>query len=345
MPVPAPLTAPRRAPQVGLLLGFPDETGLWVTVSGDSVRGRPLDVLVVPRASGFWRVASSRVHARTEDGRCDVAVARATVDSVLAIPDSLIDERRPPNDRTWHEVWAAPVGTPPSSVATLTSRACLFSDTTAGLVEATFIGVEHLSFDRRSIGLDEEERFDSLWDPAATLAARLDSLPDQAHGYLPDVPLATQLEWLARCRREGAEELTGVRLESSWGIVREPGRWRLVRRFGYEFDAGLAFYECPIDFRLPSDVVGHDSLAIPIEAIYRAMPAATDAFSAPDGRVIAVMDRGRLHLFRVTAGGLGKKLGDLPLPSPTSAVLIQWTDGTHVNRWTRELMSIPSRAR
>ena len=323
----APLYAPSldstslAAPAVGLLLGFADEAGLWITVSGDSVQSRALGALVVPRSTGLWVLGSRGASQPVTNATCDVsAVHLAAVSSGGARED----------------LWAEPVTSARARPDGSPRHPCGTADPDGRRLRITFVGTDHVSLDERSIGLDREKRYDRFWDSGSTLVASLDALAD-ARGYVPDVDEQTQREWFSACRVDGADELSKLRLASSWGIIREPGRWRLVRRYGYEFDAGLAFYECQIDHRLPVEVVGHDSLAVPIDVIQRAMPTASDAFSSPGRELVVVVDRSRLHIFRAAAGRLGAKLGEVTLSSGELPVLIQWATNAQVDRWTREL--------
>lgn len=237
------------------------------------------------------------------------------------------------------EPFAAPLGAPGVRSATPPEP-----KNTSGYsaVEITFAGGAWLSTFRTTAGYTEGAAHP--WERRALEVASLDA-PSTPVGIAKVLGVDALVALRSRGERylaehpEERDRLERLPRRDSWGIVRRRGDW-VVR--GLLGSSSEVFRGCHAVFDVgvdpPARLVGPDSLPGGWSDVFRYVPRALDAFSSPDGQVIAVMTPGSLHLYAGVAGLRQRKpMAMLDLHADETAVSLQWATGVTAERWRKEL--------
>ena len=346
-----------RGQDVAFLLGQRDRTTL-IVVHGDSVVARRGPGLVVPRASGWWRVGVDMPGVEHPD--------------TTTVPDTASEsEGLPPREMNMHGeelghpacfghfVWAAPLGrmpTPPDSL-------CAEDEERAGEYAFTFVSPAILTM-YAGITTDYSYNF-----ARGTIVSTLDSvarvpLTDMhtrswAEDEVDPAPAlgvpAGDAAWEREAVRCNVEYNRGIREENddstaydyvgTW-IVRTPGRWRYERYYANTSYVGRGSESsCVVRLPVPARLTGWDRLTVPWSAIRRRVPGAMDAFTSPNGAVAIVLDSTSARVFRIEKNALGAELATIPgdpslIPSVENTTMSQWATGGASRRWEAELAGV-----
>lgn len=326
------LAFPASAQRSGVLLGLSETRTLWIAPDSTG-RVHILEndsLLLVPRATGFWKVGRVAAGAAGED-----TLARWSTDSLWAAPLDWPARRPRP---------AGP-GAPEadSAEADESEDAFGFSERHVTFVSPTQVSVtEHYESNAALPSYGNPASVDPL---EALAIAGIGTVPRDA-GLPLDTSEATRGRFHAPCARQyrqaARDEGLGLSLtfdemaswaSENWYIARGAGRWQLVRRFWVGTGAGRGFvFDCDAPYRLPARIVGHDTLRPAWGQIARQVPGATDAVASPSGDLVVVLTPDRLRAFTPRGQRLGAAVAELPVQSP-QIVMAQWATGRHVRRW------------
>lgn len=323
----ATLSQPALGQDIGLLLGLsaPSETDSlparlateWITYSrGTARKARTLAGLVIPRPSGFWRVAIVRGCAVPDAADPDDLDRVHCYDSLWTAP---ITQPVPPVI----EGWVQPCTTEyydlhfasPSSIA-LSSRlwesdcaARSFSDTYRAWVR-TYESERPVKF--ASLGAGASEAYQDAVRRALNVGTALDEPEPQG----------------PTCEAQPLEQ-------HGWRIERDSAQWRAVafQQQGSE----LCQLQQAVDWPLPAAVIGYPEPPVDWAVVSRIEPDARQAFTAPGGALLLVVAPDGIRLYAMDAAQQGTRL--LALPART-VVMAQWAMGRSVARWTRTLALI-----
>ncbi|HET9709767.1 MAG TPA: hypothetical protein VFP39_15815 [Gemmatimonadales bacterium] len=331
---------PARAHQAGLLLGYVTQSGtgrpeyrtMWLVLSPTEAH-EVADVpdIVVPRATGFWRVGTTVLCGK---------------------------------DGTHEVVWQTPIGRAPVVAGT----PCSAPDT-SGL--DTALASESAAADTSGCSADEARiLFVSPTDIADQYETKQTESCEPRGGHWQDsnevrsfdgdrVSLhdllgsaAAQAYALAITRgyQEVTQEANCPPLDTSafdlesWGIKHSRGGWHAIAMDNAV--GGECEYEHAIDPPLPPRVTGDASLIGSWTALGRAIPGLTDYFTAPSGGfVVGVTARPapgiprELVAYTATAGTPQHRLLAVPFPAQ-AIVMAQWAMGRHVAAWTSAIEGI-----
>jgi len=308
------------AQDLGLLLGVSDDyrdrrdTGFpqrfstyWITWrNGRAENVRRMEGLVVPRASGFWRLAVTRACSGTtgDEMRC--------ADTLWAAPGS----RPLPRIRAWK---------PDDPICAYRHFEILFASPTVlsvvheeGGSEACDPDTER-SYTVRTYESPEPVRFSSLGQGAA---AAFQDAAKRAINYGGAPPPQPQDEM---CHTDPEED-------ASWIVNRAATAW--IAELLQERHRGICRLSAPIKWELPTSLVGYEEAMLDSSAIGRALPGALQAFPSPGGTVALVVYRDTMRLHSLLPGALEATLLDLP---KAEVVMVQWATGRSVARWTQML--------
>lgn len=123
--------------------------------------------------------------------------------------------------------------------------------------------------------------------------------------------------------------------DSGWRIDRHGGHWAV---FAHQ---DLGYFGCSVDafvpFRLQSNVTGDNSPAPDWKRLKASVRDFRDAFVSPTKDLLMVMTGTELRFHEYAEGMPGKLLLTLPA---NPIVMVQWSTGTHVRDWTRQLRAI-----
>jgi hypothetical protein len=271
---------------------------------------------VVPRASGFWRVAVIRRCALPDAADPDDLDRVHCYDSLWTAP---IRQPIPPVI----EAWVQPCTTEyydlhfasPSYIA-LSSRlwqsdcaARGFSDTYRSWVR-TYETESGVAF--ASLGAGAGAAYQAAARRALNVGTGLDEPEPQG----------------STCEAEPLEQ-------RGWRIERDSAQWRAVvfQQQGSE----LCQLQHPVDWRMPAAVVGYREPPVGWPVVTRLEPDARQAFAAPGGALLVVVVPDGIRLYAMDAAQQGTRLLELPA---RRVVMVQWAIGRSVARWSGTLASI-----
>lgn len=317
------------AQQRGLLIAFDSDSTIWLTVSnatGDVRRGPGL---LVPRRVGFWRVGTEQTFIKRRDA-----------------PDTAGADSSELGDWYTTSLWASAVGhapvTPIDSTLPVDDWAAYGGSRT---VAVTFVGPDYFAVDD-----DLEQDGPMLAYDRTLYIGSLDSLEHVGYArrgfggrprdarLTPRVLRANFANCVRWSRQHGDIAIDAdAPGDESWGIVRAPGRWTYVRRFG--FGTGVArgnYTDCDVSIRPPSAMVGKDLLAPSWSIVKRRIPKARDAFSSPSGDLLIVLTDSAAHVYRPRGTRLGRAIFQTPVP-PGKVIMAEWATGSTIDDWTRAL--------
>jgi hypothetical protein len=304
------------AKDCGVLLGLramtrggPEYRTVWITSQNGTIElSTEGGDILVPRDTGFWRAGTRRLV--DEQWQMDVA-------------------------------WAVPANKKPSIPGLAYDEGCEGSD----FMTILFVGNTYVSFDREGGGYCE-----GAAHPWAVNWLEVFSLDDM-QGEGGCVPLSecageganTQLlvaaeQYRSGLSEEGREMLEEEPTDCSWGLIRRHGQWVLRGRLRYSFEVYRGHYadfDIPID--PPTSLVSHDELHPSWEKVKSRVPGAVDAFSSPGRDLLVVLTQSTLTAHPVAGGVIGEAAFSLELGSNEAAVMIQWAEGKHVQRWSEKI--------
>jgi hypothetical protein len=321
------LSQTASAQHVGLLLGLSEAAGndsmpaslttAWIAFDGRVARRSTLRGVVVPRATGFWRMTLIRDCDVPDTGDGDDLDRVHCYDSLWTAP---ITQPLP----TVLARWAEPCTTEyydlhfafPSYIA-LSSRlwesdcaARSFADTYRSWVR-TFESDDAVPFTTLGDGADD------AYATAARTALNV--------GTALDEPAPQD----STCAAQPLEQ-------HGWHIERDSTHWRgvLFQQQGSE----LCQVQSPVDWPMPSAVVGYAEPPVPWSVVSRLEPQAQQAFAAPGGALLLVVAPNGIRLYAFDTGPQGRRLLELPA---SRVVMVQWALGrSTVARWARILATI-----
>ncbi|NUQ19492.1 MAG: hypothetical protein HOQ09_00875 [Gemmatimonadaceae bacterium] len=356
-----------RAQDAAFLLGE-RETTVLIVVHGDSFVARRGAGLVVPLASGWWRVGVDRPGTeypelrarlyprwRVDSARADslqrwaaehphTITARDTAPTKQRERDMNIHGEELGHDACFgHVVWAVPLGEMPA----LPDSLCAPEAEPAGSYSFTFVSPSILTM-YAGITTDYSYNFTRGTIVATLDAARRHSVTtmggqhDGEHEIDPDpafgVP-AGDRAWAREALRcnlsynrglhDDAADSTETDYVGTW-IKRTPGRWRFERYYANTSYVGRGHEDvCIVRVPVPTRLTGWDRLTVPWSSVRRRYRKAIDAFTSPNGAVAIVIDSGGIRVVRLEKGALGRELGSIaPDNSMSSRV-----ESTTMSQW------------
>ncbi|TJY44307.1 hypothetical protein E5161_02660 [Cohnella pontilimi] len=113
-----------------------------------------------------------------------------------------------------------------------------------------------------------------------------------------------------------------------WGVDRNPGQWVPVIYDG-------SGDEAPLPALLPAEIVNRDTLLLSWGQIQQLEPSASDAFSY--GNLLGVRVGGAIRVYELENGTLVRQTLTFPLAAGEHIVMLQWAEGSYVDKWIREM--------
>lgn len=375
-------SVPVRAQDFALLLGEHDRT-LLITVHGDTVRARRGAGIVVPRASGWWRVGvdeptidypefRARLYPRwradsIRQDSLDRVAREQPIEPDTATHADTVEEEPATNMHGEplgqeacfaHVFWAAPLGSWP----TLPPGGCPNGEEPSGEWDVTFVSPALLA---SYVGITTDVSYNFARD---LVVVRLDSL---ARSPVSDMGVGSRdfedehdPRWgreAARCNRwynaNFMDDPDDPEPRDHIGtlIQRTPGRWRFERYYANMSYAGRGqVASCDLTIPVPASITGWDRLTVPLATLRKRFPKLLDAFTSPGSAtgtgIAVVIDTSGYRVLRVTKGVLGGELGvvpkrpDLIMWDAAVTVMAQWATGPGAARWERDLANVLTEA-
>jgi hypothetical protein len=282
---------------------------VWITSQNGEVEltAEGEDILV-PRNSGFWKIGVTR--RMDEQWQMDV-------------------------------VWAGPATEKPFIPHLEYDEGCEGSEWTTIL----FVGNNYVSFERESGGYCEGAAHP--WAVNWLEVLPIDDIQAEGgcralsecvgEGANTQLLIAAE-QYRAELTEEEREMLEDQPTDCSWGLIRRRGQWVLRGRLRYSCEAYRGHYaDFDIPLKPPATLVSHDELNPSWEKVVEKVPAAIDAFSSPGKDLLVVLTKDELTVHSVSGNDIGASVLTLTLNEEEAAVMIQWAQGTHVQRWTDDI--------
>ncbi len=125
-------------------------------------------------------------------------------------------------------------------------------------------------------------------------------------------------------------------LDESFGIVREMGRWSIKGRVYYKREGQFENQSIDLDLNIPAPnkIIFYDTLVPSWFKIKDRVPDAIDAFTSPNRDMAIIRTKGRLLIYKISPGQLGRKpLGEIPFEEGAEIVMAEWATGSYVKNW------------
>jgi hypothetical protein len=206
-----------------------------------------------------------------------------------------------------------------------------------------FLGTDFLSYEGSSDGYCEGAAHPwhvnylktvSLNDPNSEGVEISRVLPGEARTALVN----SARNYFARTRDE---RLNPDPDEKNWGVIRRRGQWILRGQLDYSAEVfrGI-FAHFDIDFKPTDRLVGFDEISIPWEKIKEMVPAARDAITSPDKKLMIALTKNRLLIYSMPDV---KKIREINLFPNEFIIMAQWADWSQVNEWNKVITDLLSR--
>ncbi len=339
-----------RAQQAGVLLGYGEQTSdsgeqyktMWIVFSPEEAHvAATVQNVIVPRATGFWRVAKTIIceyDASTEQDSARDVLWQTAIEKAPLIEQGPPCKIHKPGDSTENE------DDGPSDPAH--SHVYLCGRETGKLF---FVSPRYIA-----------EEFDA-WDGCDPRGGR-NTLRDHVRAIEKGEPISVAEIFGERsagayslaAKKGFAENSKAYNCPApdpekydlkSWNIGHVRGAWLAVASLN-EFMGECAFWY-PTDLALPKSVTGEVPKTGLWRSITSAVPHLSDFYLSPlaDYALLLVNPKnGEYHLYTYSAknGVLGKRLAEIPWENSNSyhIVMAQWSFGKYVAQWTEAIQKI-----
>ena len=276
--------------------------------------------LILPRASGWWRVVVTRSCDRSPESQ------RSCADSISALP--LSGPRvtvRPDTGRL------AGAGDP-----------CNFDYKALTFVSPTILGAsQHIGHsekcDPRGWSWQDSHWIQRYDNDTLVAYTNWGDLADSAftQAWRKAVNVGSETRPAPPQDEQCQADLDSI---GSWGIVREQARW--APHVFQEQTTALCQLEGPVNWRLPDSLVGFADPAVNWSGVTAVVPDAEYGFASPRSDFLLVALPDSFRLYTMTAGKPGAMLFQLPRKKGLGnerdqIVMLQWAGGSHAADWAR----------
>ncbi len=311
----------------GLLLGIQEGSAyktLWIAPQSGKLTVRQGQDVLVPRKSGWWRVASQTHTAKAPGG--ETSSRQGFLVNPIADKSKGVAPKFEPDCEESTE----------STLLWVHEKYLALEDSSGGYCKgaahpwaASVLQVRDLDLVQRggnTLIITEPEP--NLIEPADAISGAA-----QNQFYQAGISFYARLP---KDRQEVFEKEPNI---TNWALIRREGQWVIRGRLGYAFEAARG--ECCIDFDTgiapTAELVGHDKLSIPWKILRANNPKIIDAFSSPKGDLMFLLEPKKLSAFAIQNGKLGALLQTVSFKNSVSPVMIEWANAPSVARWTRDL--------
>lgn len=308
--------------------------------------------LIVPRATGFWRVGIEHVcemygeHNEFRSGRDIVwSVPIDTTPRLSKGPEcpskqqnqiqSGVTSGDQPNDEPGVDQYTDCMFSNRS--ITFVSPNYISENATEGNTEACEARGGRSSDWSRVLSITtpemEQDAYGEKGPVAKTLTDFAEQNPRQAANAF-DTAYAEEVKGL---NGEGFDCVGDHEDYLGWEIKRKNGTW--TPWIFQQMYPGHSSCEISVvvPVQLPENLVGRNQLVPSLSELKKTVPELTDAFTAPRGDTIIVLTNAKILVFDVFKTKLGAKLLEVDSPKGAVAVMDQWAVGTHVDAWTQQV--------
>lgn len=278
----------------------------WVTRDGGQVKVVDGMRLLVPRQVGWWEIGITELIHVNSPARGEV-------------------------------LWAAPIGSHPPRTHTVPVSDDDTCTDDLSTYSISWVGVDFVAL---------QHAYESTCGAhpvsgAESFVAKLDDLRQTRGEKRPQLKLSEIAGSEAARAMELGAEAANLRVakgdenpikadDTGWIVVRSKGRYRLLGATPVEHGRGGQTYDIPFD--PPKSLTGTNNLSIGWDTVLDKSPDALDAYTSPNGDLLAIVTSRYLSLFDVKQGAIGERLGRIGLDSPT-VIAAEWAIWTEVDRW------------
>ena len=348
--------AAQVAPESGLLLGFAGGRTMWIPVEGASMRvAFDAPHLIVPRADGYWFVATATrcgVDIDSSHGGGGIpytlafveryqglAFARAGDEATIELTEDMdcvdADKKVDSVRKEQLETARDSARQDSSEVEMMAASMEDFSPCIDATSRVTFISPQVVSMEKRYSQTE-------VCSPGGYATSGSNEVLKL--GTKDSILLRPMLTSEVRAKAEkerGSEESCAFddapeRLDDSWAVHRVKGRWVAdIWMDGPNVCRGGTNYE--LNLPLPHSFTGDGPLPLTIAQLQKEYPQLTDAFASPSGSFVLMRTDSSLFVRRVRNGRLAGTLIQLPNAGFDEIVMVRWATKAETLKWSREL--------
>jgi len=342
---------PAKAQQAGVLLGYGEqksgESGgqyktMWIIFSPEEAHvAATVQDVIVPRATGFWRVGSTilcEYDASTEQDSARDVLWQTAIEKVPMIDQGLACKSHKPGDFTENGDDGQ------TNAAHPHVNLCGRETGMLRFVSPGYIAEEFSAWD----GCDPRGGHNTLRDDVRPIekgepVSLAEFFGERAAGAYG---IAAKRGFAENSKAYNCPAPDAKRYDlKSWHIAHVRGAWMALASLN-EFMGECAFWYAT-DLALPKSVTGE----VPKTGLWRGMastvPHLTDFYLSPLGDYALVLAEPKnaeyhLYAYAVKDGVLGKRLAEIPWINSSSypIVMAQWSTGKYVAQWTAVIRKI-----
>ncbi len=342
----SPLGATAMAQQAGVLLGYSDADGyktMWIVFSPTEARVvATVPDLIVPRSTGFWRLATAVVCEY--DPRSQRDSSRDVVWQTPIDKAPLVNQHAPCKSHSVEHLEESEHDDSPPHNAKTFVPLCGKESGQLLFVSPEYFAEEFNASDRCDArgGHDvtrDEVRPLNAGDPISLTAL----FADQA---APAYSAASDKGFAENSKEINCAEPNPDAYDlKSWSIAHARGAWHPVAAIN-EF-MGECALKYQMNLALPRNVTGEVSKTSLWAAMAKAVPHLSDFYLSPLGDYALVLVAPKnfeyhLYAYAVRNGVLANRLAEIPWENVNvrPVVMAQWSSGKYVPQWTEAIQKI-----
>ena len=177
--------------------------------------------------------------------------------------------------------------------------------------------------------------------------------PDDMQAHIPFGELFGEKgnrEW-SRAINAELDEADVTPEEGGWYLAHSGGQWHAVAQVQWGRYTAEDVHSANTRVLVPRSLTHSVPLPIPWDQLQKLLPGLADAYVSPGGSVLLAVQSKEdpsnhqrriwsVSLFDLTGNKVGAKLLDLP---PSGIIMVEWSTGDYVDRWTQVFSAVEKR--
>lgn len=125
----------------------------------------------------------------------------------------------------------------------------------------------------------------------------------------------------------------------NYTMVRKNGHWLLQGKISAKDQDNFNGVSFNIDYPPTKKLVNHDKLFVTWNSIKEVVPAAVDAYTAYNGRLVFIVTKDKIYIYQIKNGSIvTNSIGAINLKNDESVVMCEWVvTGQSVDKWDKQV--------
>ncbi|CAM3380708.1 hypothetical protein [Marinicrinis lubricantis] len=154
---------------------------------------------------------------------------------------------------------------------------------------------------------------------------------------LQELLYSSDLQRMKNAVRNNREESVALNADSSWGIARQPGKWKALKQMETTSSEDRKIVLEELKVPLPYNLVSYDVLCCSWQEIKQIQPAAVDALSSPDKDVVVILTQTQIIVYPYQNGIVNDPMLNISLQEGEKLVMAHWALPNYVEKWKVEV--------